>query len=153
MGETAWVPEASLIPVSGSPPGFGEIEALLAPVVVHVSVDDPPSVIVDGFALKEPITGGSTTVTVAVAVAAGATPVFLPARAETGFLPDLAALSAETLERTALFYLCTPGNPQGAIADLDYLREALRLARQGRGRRAPPEDPACPAPRTPRKKE
>ena len=64
------------------------------------------------------------------AVAAGAAPVFLPASAETGFLPDLAALSAETLARTALFYLCTPGNPQGAIADLDYLSEALRLARE-----------------------
>ena len=63
------------------------------------------------------------------AVAAGATPVFLPASVETGFLPDLAALSAETLARTTLFYLCTPGNPQGAVADLDYLREALRLAR------------------------
>ena len=34
------------------------------------------------------------------------------------------------LERTALFYLCTPANPQGAVADLDYLRRAVRLARR-----------------------
>ena len=47
----------------------------------------------------------------------------------TGFLPDLDALTAEELERCALFYLCTPGNPHGAIADLAYLKRAIRLAR------------------------
>ena len=37
---------------------------------------------------------------------------------------------AALLDRTALFYLCTPANPQGAVADLDYLRRAVRLARR-----------------------
>ena len=64
------------------------------------------------------------------AVAAGAEPVFLDAGAETGYLPDLDALPPELLDRTALFYLCSPSNPQGAVADLDYLRRALGLARQ-----------------------
>lgn len=63
------------------------------------------------------------------AVMAGAEPVFLPASAETGFLPDLDAIPEEVLARTALFYLCTPANPQGAIADRAYLRKALTLAR------------------------
>lgn len=63
------------------------------------------------------------------AAMAGAEPVFLPAFADTGFLPDLDALPPDLLERTALFYLCTPANPQGAVADLDYLRKALALAR------------------------
>lgn len=64
------------------------------------------------------------------AVLAGAEPVFLPAAAETGFLPDFAALPEGLLRRTALAYLCTPSNPQGAVADLDYLRGAVALARR-----------------------
>lgn len=64
------------------------------------------------------------------AVLARAEPVLLPATAETGFLPDLDALDEALLARTALFYLCTPANPQGAAADADYLRRAVRLARR-----------------------
>ncbi len=53
----------------------------------------------------------------------------LPATSATGFLPDLDALPLDLLDRTALFYLCSPGNPQGAIASKAYLRRALDLAR------------------------
>lgn len=65
------------------------------------------------------------------AVTAGAEPVFLDCTAETGFLPDLDALSADTalLDRTALIYLCSPSNPQGAIADRAYLARLLALVR------------------------
>lgn len=64
------------------------------------------------------------------AVMAGAEPVLLPATAATGFLPDLDAIAPALLERTALLYLCSPANPQGAVADLDYLHRAVRLARR-----------------------
>lgn len=64
------------------------------------------------------------------AVMAGAEPVYLPSTAEGGFLPDLEALEPELLERTALFYLTSPGNPQGMAADRDYLRQAIALARR-----------------------
>lgn len=64
------------------------------------------------------------------AVMAGADCVFMPATRETGFLPDLDALDAATLKRTAIMYLCSPANPQGAVADLAYLKKALSLARQ-----------------------
>ena len=64
------------------------------------------------------------------AVAAGAEPVFLPAVAENGFLPELRAVDGATLERTALAYYCSPANPQGAVADLATLESAVRLARQ-----------------------
>lgn len=63
------------------------------------------------------------------AVLAGAEPVFLSGTRETGFLPDLDALTPDLLERTALFYLCTPANPQGAAASAAYLARALGLAR------------------------
>lgn len=64
------------------------------------------------------------------AAMAGAEPVALPTPAASGFLPDLDALDARLLERTALFYLCTPANPQGAVADEAYLARAVRLARR-----------------------
>lgn len=59
-------------------------------------------------------------------------PVFLNATAETGHLPDLDALDREPelLARTAALYLCSPANPQGAVADASYIRKALALARK-----------------------
>jgi aspartate/methionine/tyrosine aminotransferase len=59
-----------------------------------------------------------------------AEPVYMPATKETNFLPDFSALDEETLSRTAMAYLCTPSNPQGTIASLDYLVHALELARK-----------------------
>jgi succinyldiaminopimelate transaminase len=64
------------------------------------------------------------------ATMAGADPVFLDATRENGFMPDLAAIPSAVLERTALFYLCSPANPQGTVAGLDYLKQAIRLARR-----------------------
>ena len=64
------------------------------------------------------------------ATMAGADAVFLDATRDNGFMPDLAAIPRETLERTALFYLCSPANPQGTIASLDYLKQAIALARR-----------------------
>lgn len=64
------------------------------------------------------------------AVAASAAPLYLNATAETGFLPDLDALPNEALHRLRALYLCSPANPQGAVADAAYLRRAYQLARQ-----------------------
>lgn len=64
------------------------------------------------------------------AVMAGADPVLLPATAATGHLPDLDALTPDLLRRSAVFYLCSPANPQGAAADPTYLERALALARE-----------------------
>src|SRR5436190_1837853 len=63
-------------------------------------------------------------------VAANCEPVYLPATAETGFLPDLDALSDELLGRTVAFFIASPANPQGAVADLDYLKRVVALARR-----------------------
>ncbi len=64
------------------------------------------------------------------AVLSGAEPVFLPAGPETGFLPDLSAVTPDILERTALAYYCSPANPQGVIADLETLKSMIELARR-----------------------
>ena len=62
------------------------------------------------------------------ALAMGAEPVYVPATAATGFLPDYAALPRDVLDRTAIAYLCSPANPQGVIASRDYLATLLKLA-------------------------
>ena len=64
------------------------------------------------------------------AAIAGAEPILLSVSVGTGHLPALDELTPELLERTAAFYLCSPANPQGAAADLDYFRRALELARR-----------------------
>jgi len=64
------------------------------------------------------------------AAVAGGSPVFLPTSRETGFLPDIERIAPATLERTALVYICSPANPQGAVASLDYLRRWITLARR-----------------------
>jgi aspartate/methionine/tyrosine aminotransferase len=64
----------------------------------------------------------------AAALAVGAEPVEVPATEATGFLPDYAALPPALLDRTALAYLCSPANPQGAVASADYWRELIALA-------------------------
>jgi aspartate/methionine/tyrosine aminotransferase len=61
---------------------------------------------------------------------AGAEAVPLSTRREQNFLPYLDRLDPALLERTALLYLCTPSNPEGAVASLDYLKKAIGLARQ-----------------------
>jgi len=61
---------------------------------------------------------------------AGAETMPLDATAATGFLPDLDAIPEDVLARTALFYLCSPANPQGACADLAYLKKLIGLARR-----------------------
>jgi N-succinyldiaminopimelate aminotransferase len=64
------------------------------------------------------------------AAMAGGEPVFLPATSETGFLPDPDSIDRRALERTALAYVCSPANPQGAVASRSYLARWLALARQ-----------------------
>ena len=64
------------------------------------------------------------------ALAAGCEAVFMPTTRETGFLPDLDALDETLLKRTVAFYLASPSNPQGAVADLSYLEKLAGLARR-----------------------
>ena len=56
--------------------------------------------------------------------------VYLPTAIENNFLPNLNEISKDLLDRTAIFFLCTPSNPQGTIASIEYLQKALALARK-----------------------
>lgn len=62
------------------------------------------------------------------AISGGADPIMVPATAETGHLPDYHALPEEVLRRTTATYICSPANPQGAVADRDYWTRLIDLA-------------------------
>jgi N-succinyldiaminopimelate aminotransferase len=64
------------------------------------------------------------------AIAADCEPVYLAATRATGFLPDLDAVPDNVLARTVAFYLASPSNPQGAVADADYMARLVALARR-----------------------
>ena len=66
----------------------------------------------------------------AAAIAAHAEPVYLPTTEQTGFLPDLDAIAPELLDRCQSFFICSPANPQGAVASRAYLTKLVELARR-----------------------
>jgi N-succinyldiaminopimelate aminotransferase len=64
------------------------------------------------------------------AIAADCEPIYLPATAQSGFLPDLDSLSEDLLARTVAFYIASPANPQGAVANPDYLSRLVAMAQR-----------------------
>ena len=62
------------------------------------------------------------------ALLAGAEPVYLTCDPAQGYLPDLDAVDAATWNRCQVLFLCSPGNPTGAVMPETYLRHALELA-------------------------
>ena len=64
------------------------------------------------------------------ASAADCEAVYMPARKESAFLPDLDALDDALLARTVAFYIASPSNPQGAVATRGYLDKLAGLARR-----------------------
>ena len=62
------------------------------------------------------------------ALAVGAEPVYVAATDETGNLPDYASLPEDVLNRVAIAYICSPANPQGAVASREYWRDLIALA-------------------------
>ena len=63
------------------------------------------------------------------ALGTGGEIVVMNCTAETGYLPDLDKLDDALLQRTVIFYMCSPTNPHGYYADKAYLKRLLELAR------------------------
>jgi N-succinyldiaminopimelate aminotransferase len=111
-------PESMVLPVNGTREGlFAFLQAVVdagrpAPAVL---MPNPFYQIYEGAALL-----------------AGAEPVYLNCDAQNGYLPDLDAVPPETWARCQVLFLCTPGNPTGAVMPAEYLRRVLELsARHG----------------------
>jgi len=112
--------ERHVLPLSGSREGLFSV---MFPAIDRRQKLDRPAVLIPNPFYQAYI---------AAALAGGAEPVFLDAHESSGFLPDLDELTRRTdlLGRTVAFYLCSPANPQGAVADGAYLRKAIALARK-----------------------
>jgi N-succinyldiaminopimelate aminotransferase len=106
-------PETMVLPVNGTR------EALFA--FTQAIVDASPSAVV---VMPNPfyqIYEGAT-------LLAGAEPYFLDGVGDHAFLPDLDRVPDEVWRRCQLLFLCSPGNPTGAVASVEYLRHAIELA-------------------------
>jgi N-succinyldiaminopimelate aminotransferase len=106
-------PEKMLIPVNGTREGlFAFVQAMVdvarSPLVV---MPNPFYQIYEGAALL-----------------AGAEPYFLGNDRANQYLPELDDVSPDVWRRCQVLFLCSPGNPTGAVAGIDYLQRAIALA-------------------------
>lgn len=62
------------------------------------------------------------------ALLAGAEPIYLPCTADNDFVPDFNAVNSETWDDCQLLYLCSPGNPTGAVIQETQIKQLLALA-------------------------
>jgi N-succinyldiaminopimelate aminotransferase len=117
LGSGAVDPGTMVVPVNGTREGlFSFVQAVVDPRAGGlVLMPNPFYQIYEGAALL-----------------AGAEPHYLDTVAANGFLPDLDAVPDDTWRRCTILFICTPGNPTGAVMDETYLQRVLELsARHG----------------------
>ena len=59
---------------------------------------------------------------------AGAEPIYMPCTADNNFNPDFNAIDDATWDDCQLIYLCSPGNPTGAVVSSEQIKQLLALA-------------------------
>ncbi len=113
------LPTASLDPARHVLPVNGTREALFAFAQAVVERSADPLVLMPNpfYQIYE-----------GAALLAGARPQYLACTADRGFIPDFAAVAAATWQRCQLLYLCSPGNPTGAVIPQATLQDLIRLA-------------------------
>lgn len=60
----------------------------------------------------------------------GAEPFYINTTAENNYLPDFDSVSDETWQQCQLLYICSPGNPTGAVINKATLQKLITLAAQ-----------------------
>jgi len=118
LGETGLDPEQQILPVNGT----REALFAFAQAVVDRAADSngqAPLVICPNpfYQIYE-----------GAAYLAGAEPHFINGTADNGFVPDFAAIPASVWQRCQLLFLCSPGNPTGAVLDTATLKQLIELA-------------------------
>ena len=61
---------------------------------------------------------------------AGAQPLYMNCTADKAYLPDLDSINEKQWSQCQLMYICSPGNPTGAVMSEDYLQRLITLAQQ-----------------------
>ena len=62
------------------------------------------------------------------AVLCGATPYYVPCPHSNGFTPEFDDVPADVWQRTRVLYLCSPGNPTGAVLSMAQLHALIAKA-------------------------
>ncbi|MBB6522332.1 succinyldiaminopimelate transaminase [Pseudoteredinibacter isoporae] len=107
-------PEQHVLPVNGTR------EALFAFVQAIVDREKPAPLVLCPNPFYQIYEGA--------ALLAGAEPHFLNCTADNNYLPDFDQISADTWQRCQLLFICTPGNPTGAVMNSELLQKLIRLA-------------------------
>ena len=107
--------ETQILPVSGTR------EGLFSFVQTVVKREDAPYVVMPNpfYQIYE-----------GAALLAGAKPYFINCTAENGYLGDFDAVPSEIWAKTALLFVCTPGNPTGAVLSKAQLKKLIELSDQ-----------------------
>lgn len=108
-------PETQVLPVSGTR------EALFSIAQCVVNANENPIVIMPNpfYQIYE-----------GAALLAGAEPYFINTTQATNYLPDFDSVPAEIWRRCQLIYICSPGNPSGAVMPMQEMVKLMNLAEQ-----------------------
>ncbi|NLW36669.1 LL-diaminopimelate aminotransferase [Syntrophorhabdus aromaticivorans] len=104
-------PAKEVLPLIGSKEGIGHMSFCL------INPGDIALVPTPGY----PVYSVST-------ILAGGVPYYLPLLENNNFLPDLASIPDEIIERAKVLWLNYPNNPTGAVVDLDFFRQVVKFA-------------------------
>lgn len=107
-------PEHHVLPVNGTR------EALFAFAQAIVDRNKPSPLIVSPNPFYQIYEGA--------AILSGAEPYFLNCTPDNNFIPDFSAIPASVWERCQLLFICSPGNPTGAVMSSAQLKEIIALA-------------------------
>ena len=89
--------------------------------------------------LAKNLKGGKTTALVtnpfyhawrAGSISSGSDIYWLNALPDNNYIPNISNISEKILNSSVIMYICSPSNPHGSVASLDYLKEAILLARK-----------------------
>jgi len=108
-------PASQILPVNGTR------EALFSFVQAAVT-RDPQGLVVSPNPFYQIYEGA--------ALLAGVQPHYLACDAGNGFIPDFDKVPVDIWQRCQLLFICTPGNPTGAVIPLDTLQQLIHLADQ-----------------------
>ena len=63
-------------------------------------------------------------------ISSGSDVYWLNASEDNNYLPNIKQIPIEILDSSIIMYICSPSNPHGSIASLEYLKTAILLARK-----------------------
>lgn len=105
--------ETQILPVSGTR------EAIFSFVQAMVKREDQPYVVMPNPFYQ--IYEGAT-------LLAGATPYFINCTEENSYLGDFDCVPKAVWEKTAVLFVCTPGNPTGAVLSKEQFKKLIALS-------------------------